>query len=1462
MMGRGRDGGCGSGERHCRPNCRVTATNSVAAAAEPEVPATMEKKAVQSLDVDFFSQASKALCERSPFDVPEEVPGSVSSTSTTLPSGLASLLRHSESRKRNKKSHHGGGKKSSRAGERSKGGNIWVESEDYFRDLVLADVEALVELCSPLRSLAARSCFSLPNIGNGEKERSESQFNQDNPDNDMNACVENRTGMVSESEAQQEAQQHMEIDRAAVQTDGGEFLPSADSGSSGSPSYYSGSLGWVLGCRNRNLLTTERPSKKRKLLGVDVGLDKLLVGSPCQGNSSICDFCCKGDFLNDLNKLIVCSSCHIAVHSKCYGVQGDEGDPWLCTRCKLNIDKEMGKQPCVLCPKQGGASKPVADKNGSSEAEFVHLFCSIWMPEVYVEDLTKMEPIMNVSGIKETHKKLVCNVCKVKHGACVRCSHGACRLAFHPICAREARHRIEVWGKYGHDSVELRVFCSKHSGLLDGKEKFQAAEASLTAKSVSVADCSLVMQSPDKHREIIENGGKFEPCIGSAGLTYSVKSGDVDQDDLESSVWEKNVKLVSDGDAFQRSDMAMSERSDIEVPSSSGSLNLAVVMKKLIQRGKINVKDVAAELGVSPDSLTAILAEDILVPEVQCKIVKWLSSHACMGASLKNSKVKLKSAMVPMSEETSDFSDVVAEQSDMAGTVAIKSVPPRRRTKNTIKFRKNDETSSLSKDTLAENGMGSELRVEQLATEDPEDANKASTSSRLLNDGAIDLQAPDSPKNEGSMSDLSECSSFKKVESTEADASRTAQKLKGTVLESDVDALLLDLIKMDASSGACIHPSILELIKMHKRMPFNSGTSECEGVKELEISGLESSSNANACCNHKSTNSEWNAIVCDNNGDSSGQLLKAAELGVFPLSPADEVEGEIIYFQHKLLSSAVQRKHMTGTLVKNLSKSLPKEIDASRKQIWDSVLVNQYICELREAKKQGRKEKRNKEAQAYLAAATAAAAASSRTSFLRKVAFDECTVNEKLNVSNGTPGLSSQSITRPKGKLSRVTLPRISSDKYSDFVQSVPEVSKEHPRSCDICRRPETIMNPILVCSSCKVAVHLDCYCNVKESPGPWHCELCEDLLSARQSGGHSLNFWEKPYFVAECGLCGGATGAFRKCINGQWVHAFCAEWLLQSVYRRGQVNPVEGMEDLLKGTDLCCVCRHKHGACLRCSYGHCQTTFHPSCAKSAGFFMNVKFLSGKFQYRAYCEQHSLEQKLKAESQKHGVDELKCVKQIRVELERLRLLCERIIKREKLKRDLVICSHSILASKRDHAAHSALVQNPFFHPDASSESATTSLKGNVTDGYSDAAIQRSNEITADSAASTVKKRLKVTMSTDTEQRTDDNCLTYQPPLNNSRPTQRQQFAGKQIPKRACPPACNLVEEADSTSRSRKRVETLQKELVMTSDQASMRNQQLPKGYFYIPVDCLPKENQTTNDQESSCPGEPLPPGES
>uniref|UniRef100_A0A2N9FXG7 PHD-type domain-containing protein n=1 Tax=Fagus sylvatica TaxID=28930 RepID=A0A2N9FXG7_FAGSY len=1018
---------------------------------------------------------------------------------------------------------------------------------------------------------------------------------------------------------------------------------------------------------------------------------------------------------------------------------------------------------------------------------------------------------------------------------------GTCRTSFHPICAREARFRMEVWGKYGCDNVELRAFCSKHSDVQDSSSTSRVDDPTVAVGGDSnVANhlpVAVSMNKPHKLKIDCRNGDNIDVHLGTPDA--SDKSGDSELQEIGFSS-KLNTGIMSDcGDAQQLINVGTLERSSEDV-NLSDSLNVALILKKLIDRGKVNVKDVALEIGISPDSLTATLADNGMVPELRCKIFTWLRNHTHL-----------------------------VSESDNPDPVAVKSVPPRRRTKSNVRNLKDNKVICSSEEIFSDNGIVMDkVKVDQLDSEETENSSNisipnATEKNSTEADGIVDSLLRHSPKSDGNSVRPSNCSlpgrvQLEEVAIPEQNASMNGDQ--GKPVCSTVNSVASAVMKTEAVSSFYVHPCICKkLLQMEWGMLMKHPVYEFDGSREREISRLEASSNATVCCDHQNQHSKCNNMICKSDGLNLEQLVKARKMGVLDLSPEDEVEGEIVYFQHRLLSNAVARKQFTDNLICNVAKSLPWEIDAARWQRWDSVLVNQYLCELREAKKQGRKERKHKEAQAVLAAATAAAAASSRMSSFRKDAFDdsaqqECLTN--LNTSSGRSGIGSQLMPRAKETLPRVAASRTSSEKHSDFVNLVSDLSKENPRSCDICRRSETILNPILVCSNCKVAVHLDCYRSVKESTGPWCCELCEELSSSKSSGAPSVNFWEKPYFVAECGLCGGTTGAFRKSSNGVWVHAFCAEWVFESTFRRGQVNPVEGMETVLKEADVCYICHRKHGVCIKCNYGHCQITFHPTCARSTGFYMNIRNYGGKLQHKAYCEKHSLEQRAKAETHEHGIEEFKRFKQIRVELEKLRLICERIIRREKKKRELVLCSHDILAFKRDHIARrSLLVHNPFFPPDVSSESATTSLKGHTDDYRSCSdAIQRSDDITVDSTAS-VRHRIKVPVSMDTDQKTDDDSSTSQI-FFTRKPTDRFQCSGKQIPHRPSSVVSrNLSDEGGWRSKSRKHAETFEKELIMTSDQASVKNMRLPKGYQYVPADIIPSGEQINQDASSS--GEPL-----
>lgn len=315
--------------------------------------------------------------------------------------------------------------------------SVWVDTEEYFRYIVLADVESLGAK-SDLGS-GSGSCFSVPKLPvgvDGDVGLAEVRVS-DNVDVVEDVGLE----LVSVAEELENEGQQIEIESVGVENSNSgaasEASPQKELENSDSGSI---DLHWLFGSKHKLLLTSERPSKKRKLLGGEAGLDRLAAVGPSEGgNSVVCHACCSSDCSEQANRFLFCDSCSVCVHQRCYGVQDVPMEKWLCSHCRQRdclkddskgkvAETEVVERPCLLCPKEGGALKPVdrdAGKSGNSGAvKFAHLFCSLWMPEVYVENMEMMEPIMNIGGIKDTRRRLVCFLCKVKHGVCIRCSHG------------------------------------------------------------------------------------------------------------------------------------------------------------------------------------------------------------------------------------------------------------------------------------------------------------------------------------------------------------------------------------------------------------------------------------------------------------------------------------------------------------------------------------------------------------------------------------------------------------------------------------------------------------------------------------------------------------------------------------------------------------------------------------------------------------------------------------------------------------------------------------------------------------------------------------------------------------------------------------------------------------------------------------------------------------------------------
>ena len=96
---------------------------------------------------------------------------------------------------------------------------------------------------------------------------------------------------------------------------------------------------------------------------------------------------------------------------------------------------------CAFCPVKGGALKPAAVAPGA-EPQWVHLFCSQWIPETYIKsgDTERMEPVQGVPNVGKPRRNLVCAVCKTKSGACIQCNHGfLLTMALAPLLHRANR---------------------------------------------------------------------------------------------------------------------------------------------------------------------------------------------------------------------------------------------------------------------------------------------------------------------------------------------------------------------------------------------------------------------------------------------------------------------------------------------------------------------------------------------------------------------------------------------------------------------------------------------------------------------------------------------------------------------------------------------------------------------------------------------------------------------------------------------------------------------------------------------------------------------------------------------------------------------------------------------------------------------------------------------------------------
>ena len=83
--------------------------------------------------------------------------------------------------------------------------------------------------------------------------------------------------------------------------------------------------------------------------------------------------------------------------------------------------------------------------------------------------------------------------------------------------------------------------------------------------------------------------------------------------------------------------------------------------------------------------------------------------------------------------------------------------------------------------------------------------------------------------------------------------------------------------------------------------------------------------------------------------------------------------------------------NLAEDLILKVVQNISYELDSVNKRKWDHIIVNQFLRDLREAKKRGNSERRHKEALAILAATAPSVAPTSRNATVRKDAENKVT---------------------------------------------------------------------------------------------------------------------------------------------------------------------------------------------------------------------------------------------------------------------------------------------------------------------------------------------------------------------------------------------------------------------------------------------------------------------------------------
>ncbi|KAF0684466.1 Aste57867_23562 [Aphanomyces stellatus] len=193
---------------------------------------------------------------------------------------------------------------------------------------------------------------------------------------------------------------------------------------------------------------------------------------------------CMDGLSEDVNPIIFCDRCDLAMHQRCYGVATIPKSDFYCDRCAAKGPTPPATMQCALCPNPQGAMKQTVD------GKWVHLVCALWCPTTCLVKVPRMLFQLTADDTKVRYHSFdiltatctladvpnlpaatqpggLCRICRIATGCTIQCR--ACPAAYHPLCAWFAGFHMQVdvadCGYIcggGGQGLQFTMFCNDH----------------------------------------------------------------------------------------------------------------------------------------------------------------------------------------------------------------------------------------------------------------------------------------------------------------------------------------------------------------------------------------------------------------------------------------------------------------------------------------------------------------------------------------------------------------------------------------------------------------------------------------------------------------------------------------------------------------------------------------------------------------------------------------------------------------------------------------------------------------------------------------------------------------------------------------------------------------------------------------------------------------------------------------